>query len=75
MPYLGIRSSILPAGRVSLLLLIGSRRTATDARDQDHETWHAERVLRELEGYPYVRPVPYARIAQLNADADTVIVY
>ena len=38
-------------------------------------TGDAERVVDELAGYPYVAPAPYARVAQLIAEAETVYVY
>lgn len=38
-------------------------------------TGDAESVADELAGYPYVEPAPYATVAQLVADADTVLAY
>ncbi len=38
-------------------------------------TGDAEKVNRPLPAFPYVEPAPYARVAQLQASADTVIAY
>lgn len=38
-------------------------------------TGDAETVQRQLPAFPYVRPAPYATVAQLLASADSVIVY
>lgn len=38
-------------------------------------TGDAERVQRPLPAFEYVEPSPYATVARLLADADTVIVY